>query len=107
MHIHGERGVGAAMPPEGYANLTGQACLGCKRNGVRLRGLVPRLSQFRVAPHEPSPGDRRTDPSQRSWLGKEVAAVHPAMAAGLTDHVWSLTEVLFYRVPSWPQLQTV
>ena len=31
----------------------------------------------------------------------------PAMAAGLTDHVWSLTEVLFYRVPPWPQVQTV
>jgi IS1 family transposase len=31
----------------------------------------------------------------------------PAMAAGLTDHVWSLTEVLFYRVPPWPQAQTV
>jgi len=31
----------------------------------------------------------------------------PAMAAGLTDHVWSLTEVLFYRVPPWRQLQTV
>jgi IS1 family transposase len=31
----------------------------------------------------------------------------PAMAAGLTDHVWALKEVLFYRVPPWPQLQTV
>jgi hypothetical protein len=29
----------------------------------------------------------------------------PAMAAGLTDHVWSLKEVLLYRVPPWPQLQ--
>ena len=27
----------------------------------------------------------------------------PAMAAGLTDHVWSLQEVLLYRVPPWPQ----
>ena len=31
----------------------------------------------------------------------------PAMAAGLTDHVWSLKEVLLYRVPPWPQQQTV
>jgi hypothetical protein len=30
----------------------------------------------------------------------------PAMAAGLTDHIWSLKEVLFYRVPPWPQAQT-
>jgi len=26
-----------------------------------------------------------------------------AMAAGLTDHVWSLREVLLCRVPPWPQ----
>jgi IS1 family transposase/transposase-like protein len=29
----------------------------------------------------------------------------PAMAAGLTDRVWSLREVLLYRVPPWPQSQ--
>jgi hypothetical protein len=31
----------------------------------------------------------------------------PAMAAGLTDHVWSLQAVLMFRVPPWPQTQTV
>lgn len=31
----------------------------------------------------------------------------PAMAAGLTGHVWSLKEVLLYRVPPWSQTQTV
>jgi IS1 family transposase len=31
----------------------------------------------------------------------------PAMAAGLTDHVWTLKEVLLFRVPPWPQPQTV
>ena len=31
----------------------------------------------------------------------------PAMAAGWTDHVWSLREVLLYRVPPGPQPQTV
>jgi hypothetical protein len=31
----------------------------------------------------------------------------PAMAAGLTDHVWSLREVLLFRVPPWPQPQMV
>ena len=30
----------------------------------------------------------------------------PAMAAGVTDHVWSLKEVLLYRVPPWQQAQT-
>ena len=31
----------------------------------------------------------------------------PAMAAGLTDHVWTLREVLLFRVPPWPQAQQV
>ena len=31
----------------------------------------------------------------------------PAMAAGLTDHVWSLRDVLLFRVPPWPQPQIV
>jgi IS1 family transposase len=31
----------------------------------------------------------------------------PAMAAGLTDHVWTLREVLRYRVPPWPQSHAV
>jgi IS1 family transposase len=31
----------------------------------------------------------------------------PAMAAGLTDHGWSLKEVLLFRVPLWPQPQQV
>jgi len=31
----------------------------------------------------------------------------PAMAAGLTDHVWSLKEVLLSRVPPWPQPQAL
>jgi IS1 family transposase len=31
----------------------------------------------------------------------------PAMAAVLTDHVWTLQEVLLHRVPPWSQPQTV
>ena len=31
----------------------------------------------------------------------------PAMAVGVTDHVWSLKEVLLYRVPPWPQPQAL
>jgi IS1 family transposase len=30
----------------------------------------------------------------------------PGMAAGVTDHVWTLREVLLCRVPPWPQFQT-
>jgi hypothetical protein len=31
----------------------------------------------------------------------------PAMATGLTDHAWSLREVLLFRVPPWPQPQAI
>ena len=31
----------------------------------------------------------------------------PAMAAGLTDHVWTLQEVLMFRVPPWPHPHAV
>jgi IS1 family transposase/transposase-like protein len=36
---------------------------------------------------------------------KRWQARTPAMAAGLTDHVWSLRELLMFRVPPWPQPQ--
>jgi IS1 family transposase len=36
---------------------------------------------------------------------KQWRPLTPAMAAGLTDHVWSLREVLLFRVPPWPQPQ--
>jgi len=31
----------------------------------------------------------------------------PAMATGLTDHVWTLREILLFRVPPWPQPQAL
>jgi hypothetical protein len=45
--------------------------------------------------------------SHGSGSAKRWRLCTPAMAAGLTDHVWSLKEVLCYRVPPWPQPQTV
>ena len=36
--------------------------------------------------------------SAKTWL-----PCTPARAAGLTDHVWTLREVLLFRVPPWPQ----
>jgi IS1 family transposase/transposase-like protein len=36
--------------------------------------------------------------SRKRWKSRT-----PAMAAGLTDRVWSLREVLMFRVPPWPQ----
>jgi IS1 family transposase/transposase-like protein len=45
---------------------------------------------------EPVPGTGAT----KRWQPRT-----PVMAAGLTDRVWSLRDVLLYRVPPWPQTQ--
>ena len=42
-------------------------------------------------------------PTNGAGSSKQWRPCTPAMAAGLTDHVWSLREVLLYRVPPWPQ----
>jgi IS1 family transposase len=42
-------------------------------------------------------------PTHGSGSAKRWQAWTPAMAAGLTDHVWTLREVLCFRVPPWPQ----
>ena len=47
------------------------------------------------------------EPTNGSGSAKRWRPCTPAMAAGLTEHVWSLKEVLLYRVPPWPQPQTV
>ena len=46
-------------------------------------------------------------PTNGSGSAKVWRPCSPAMAAGLTDHIWSLKEVLLYRVPPWPQAQMV
>jgi len=56
---------------------------------------LPHASLRQVLPQpEPTNGTG----SARMWR-----PCTPAMAAGLTDHVWTLREVLLYRVPPWPQ----
>jgi hypothetical protein len=44
-------------------------------------------------------------PTNGSGSAKVWRPCTPAMAAGLTNHVWSLKEVLLSRVPPWPQPQ--
>ena len=43
------------------------------------------------------------EPTYGSGKAKQWRPCTPAMAAGLTDHVWTLREVLLFRVPPWPQ----
>ena len=58
---------------------------------------LPHASLRQVLPQpEPTNGTG----SARMWR-----PCTPAMAAGLTDHVWTLREVLLFRVPPWPQPQ--
>ena len=44
-------------------------------------------------------------PTNGTGSAKQWRPCTPAMAAGLTDHVWTLREVLLFRVPPWPQPQ--
>ena len=56
---------------------------------------LPHASLRQPLPHpEPTNGNG----SAKRWQPRT-----PAMAAGLTDHVWTLREVLLFRVPPWPQ----
>src|SRR5262249_35558577 len=41
-------------------------------------------------------------PTKGTGSAKQWRPSTPAMAAGLTDHVWTLREVLLVRVPPWP-----
>jgi IS1 family transposase len=43
------------------------------------------------------------EPTNGSGSAKQWQPQTPAMAAGLTDHVWSVREILLFRVPPWPQ----
>jgi hypothetical protein len=60
------------------------------------------LSHIRLRQPVPQP-----EPTNRTGSAKTWRPRTPAMAAGLTDHVWSLREVLRFRVPPWPQPQTL
>jgi hypothetical protein len=76
-------------------------------------GLRDQLALFHVyhnfvLPHaslrQPLPLPEATNGSGSAKVWRPCT---PAMAAGLTERVWSLKEVLLYRVPPWPQAQTV
>jgi len=43
------------------------------------------------------------EPTRGAGSAKSWRPCTPAMAAGLTAHVWTLREVLVFRVPPWPQ----
>ena len=72
-------------------------------------GLCQQLALYQVyynfcSPHAslrlpvPQPEPTNGTGSAKRWQPRT-----PAMATGLTDHVWTLREVLLSRVPPWPQ----
>ena len=72
-------------------------------------GLLEQLAVFHCyynfcLPHasvrQPLP---QPEPTHRTGSAQLWRPCTPAMAAGLTDHVWTLREVLLFRVPPWPQ----
>lgn len=40
------------------------------------------------------------EPTRGSGSARAWCPITPAMAAGMTDHVWTMTELLSYRVPA-------
>ena len=60
---------------------------------------LPHLSLRRALP---SPMPTKGTGSPKKWMPRT-----PAMAGGITDHIWSMEEFLLFRVPPWRQSATV
>src|SRR5712691_2840587 len=77
----------------------------CKgEDGVRQQLALYHMYYNFCLPHtalrQPMP---LPEPTHGTGSAKRWQPQTPAMAAGLTDHVWTLREVLRFRVPPWPQ----
>ena len=81
----------------------------CKgEEGLRQQLAVYHMYYNFVLPHA-SLRQPLTEPIPTKGAGsaKVWRPCTPAMAAGLTDRVWSLRDVLMFRVPPWPQPQAL
>jgi IS1 family transposase len=77
----------------------------CKgEDGVRQQLALYQTYHNFCLPHgslrQPLP---QPEPTNGTGSAKQWRPCTPAMAAGLTDHVWTLREMLMFRVPPWPQ----
>jgi hypothetical protein len=70
-------------------------------------GLWQQLAFFHVYPNFvlPHASLRLPLPEPMDWIesGKRWRQRTPAKAAGVAEHIWSLREVLLFRIPPWPQ----
>jgi IS1 family transposase len=77
----------------------------CKgEDGMRQQLALYQVSYNFCLPHtslrQPLP---QLVPTNGAGSAKTWCPCTPAMAAGLTDRVWTLREVLLFRIPPWPQ----
>jgi IS1 family transposase len=77
----------------------------CKgEDGMRQQLVLYHVYYNFCLPHtslrQPLP---QPEPTDGTGSAQQWRPCTPAMAAGLTDHVWTLCEVLLFRVPPWPQ----
>jgi hypothetical protein len=62
------------------------------------------LTQAKRQPCTPKIATTRGTPAGcRPWEGRLALLLLAPAPAGLPDHVWTLREVLLFRVPPWPQ----
>ena len=91
----------AALGRRGHTRCQGAA-------GVREQWPLCQVSHHVVVPHASGRqgGTAPLAPNGRGWatLGRRCT---PALAAGVTDHGWSLPEGRWSRGPPWPQTQRV
>ena len=77
-------------------------------NGIRQQlAVYPAYYQFCLSHSSLRQPLAVAEPTNGSGSAKLWRPCTPAMAAGLTDHVWTLKEVLRFRVPPGPQPQTI
>jgi hypothetical protein len=77
----------------------------CKHEeGLRQQLMLYQVYYNFCLPHaslrQPLP---QPEPTHGTGSARQWRPCTPAMAAELTDHVWTLREVLLFRVPPWPQ----
>jgi hypothetical protein len=77
----------------------------CKgEDGMRQQLVLSHVDDNCCVPHasvrQPLP---QPEPTNETGSAKVWRPCTPAMAAGRTDHVWTLREVRLFRVPPWPQ----
>ncbi len=72
---------------------------------IFLAGLLLRYCNFCLPHTSVRQPLLQPEPTHGTGSATQWRPCTPAMAAGLTDHVWTLREVLLFRVPPWPQQQ--